>query len=195
MGKLYKLVLIFGLPFVTCERSYPLSGETVDVVSCASHYNGNCCINSYDIQVKNCGEYYVFNLKHTQEDKVSASHIIPSYSKQGTEVKCAEVETSDNGGLTPGCEFDPCHPINYKVINGEIKRSSNYTLKNCGSYRTYYLQQLNVDKSAYCFGTLPVPETTTIKSTTISTTEKPDKGKHDYITYSEYISNVNEKRC
>lgn len=25
-------------------------------------------------------------------------------------------------------------------------------VRNCGSYRTYYLTQLNVDKSAYCFG-------------------------------------------
>lgn len=25
-------------------------------------------------------------------------------------------------------------------------------IRNCGSFRTYYLQQLNVDKSAYCFG-------------------------------------------
>lgn len=216
--------------------SYPLLGETVDVVACASHYHGDCCVDAYDIQVKNCGEYYVYNLKQTVGCRQAYCF--------GTEVKCVEGETSDNGGFTPGCEFDPCHPINYKVLNGEIKRSSNYTLqsndnaiedsrlitgwyridsatgndivnesvsmgqcgtlypvwmlgnipevsnktvdrkmcrsnltntcaekidtqiRNCGSFRTYYLKQLNVDKSAYCFGTLPVPEPTTIKFTT-----------------------------
>lgn len=323
MEKLYKLVLIFGLPFVSCESdpcmtgnyevlndwersvnnahgslcdfslsngwyrpislvgntmptecpvngfrcgtsvpiwmngSYPLLGETTDVVACASHYNSDCCVDAYDIQVKNCGEYYVYNLKKTVGCRQAYCF--------GTEVKCAVGETSDNGGFTPGCEFDPCHPINYKVLNGEVKRSSNYTLqpddnaiedsrlitgwykidsatgndivnesvsmgqcgtlypvwmlgnipevsdktadrtmcrsnltntcgekidmqiRNCGSFRTYYLQQLNVDKSAYCFGTLPVPEPTTIQFTTTTESHRHTRPKKETMSVTIVI--------
>lgn len=210
--------------------SYPSTGEIADVTACVANFNGGCCTSSYAIQVKNCESFYIYNLQAT-------SGCYQSYCF-GTEVKCPVGETSDNGGFTPGCEFDPCHSINYEVLIGELKRSSNYTLqsddvaiedsritsgwyridsatgndivnksvsmmqcgtlyplwmdgnipdvsdmtvdrtvcisglsstcdqmvdikvRNCGSYRTYYLTQLNVDKSAYCFGNLPVPDTT-----------------------------------
>lgn len=207
--------------------SYPSVGELSNVTACASNYNGGCCISSYDIQVKNCGDYYVYNLRHTKG-------CYEAYCF-GTETKCLKGETSDNGGFTPGCEVDPCQSVNYKVLRMEVKRSANYSLneddtaivdsrlrtgwyridsvtgndivnqsvsmmqcgtlyplwmqgnipdvgdktvdrkvcksglssmceakydikvRNCGNFRTYFLQQLNVDKSGYCFGTLPVP--------------------------------------
>ncbi|OPL33315.1 hypothetical protein AM593_03981, partial [Mytilus galloprovincialis] len=46
-------------------------------------------------------------------------------------------------------------------------------VRNCGNYRTYFLQQLNEDKSSYCFGTLPVPTPpTTIKPPDRDSTDK-----------------------
>ncbi|XP_071126545.1 uncharacterized protein [Mytilus edulis] len=225
--------------------SYPSVGEVSNVTACASNYNGGCCISSYDIQVKNCGDYYVYNLTHT--------HGCYEAYCFGTETKCPKGETSDNGGFTPGCEFDPCQSVNYKVLRMEVKRSSNYSLndydtaiddsrlitgwyridsvtgndivnqsvsmmhcgtvyplwmqgnipeigdktvdrwvcksglssmceaqydikvRNCGNYRTYFLQQLNEDKSSYCFGTLPVPTPpTTIKPPDRDSTDKED---------------------
>ncbi|CAC5368570.1 unnamed protein product [Mytilus coruscus] len=208
--------------------TYPDAGVVKTVEACAAHSDGDCCKYSYDIEVKNCTDYLVYNL-------IPVSPCYQAYCF-GTELKCPEGETSDNGGFTPECEFDPCHSSNYEILVGEIKRSSNYTLqdndvaiedsrlttgwykidsvtgndivndsvsmmqcgtlyplwmngsipdvsektidrkvcyssncdwefdikvRNCGNYRTYYLTQLNVDKSAYCFGTLPVPDPTT----------------------------------
>ena len=210
--------------------SHPAAGDISNVTACASSYNGGCCITSYNIQVKNCGDFYIYNLQNTKG-------CYQAYCF-GTEVLCPPGKTSDNG-YTPGCEFDPCHSINYDILSGEERRSSAYALtvndvaiedsrlkpgwyridsvtgndivnysvpmlqcgtvyplwmqghipdvadktvdrkvcrstfngicdneydikvRNCGSYRTYFLPQLTKDKSAYCFGTLPVPNTTT----------------------------------
>ncbi|VDI56273.1 Hypothetical predicted protein [Mytilus galloprovincialis] len=230
------------------DGSYPSSGEIANVTACVGNYNGGCCTSSYDIQVKNCDEFYIYNLKPT-------SGCYQAYCF-GTEIKCPVGETSDNEGFTPGCEFDPCHSSNYGILEGEMKRSSNYTLqsddvaiedsrlttgwykinsvtgndivnetvgmmqcgtlyplwmegslpdvsdktvdrkvcqsglyttcdqkydikvRNCGNYRTYYLTQLNVDKSAYCFGTFPVPDPTTT-TPTITTTRRPPPVDHN----------------
>ncbi|VDH89920.1 Hypothetical predicted protein [Mytilus galloprovincialis] len=48
-------------------------------------------------------------------------------------------------------------------------------VRNCGNFRTYFLQQLNVDKTGYCFGTLPVPTPpTTMKPPDRDATNKED---------------------
>ncbi|CAC5390510.1 unnamed protein product [Mytilus coruscus] len=49
-------------------------------------------------------------------------------------------------------------------------------VRNCGSFRTYFLQQLNVDKSGYCFGTLPVPAPPSTMKPPLSTV-KEDGGR------------------
>ncbi|XP_052076402.1 uncharacterized protein LOC127714386 [Mytilus californianus] len=221
--------------------SYPVTNETRAVTACAANYNGNCCAYSHPIKVKNCTNYLVYSLVP----------VTPCYQAYcfGSELPCPTGETSDNG-FSPGCELDPCHSSNYDILQGELKRSSNYTLtindvaiedsrlrtgwyridsvtgndivnysvpmmqcgtlyplwmkgsipddrergktvnrkvcrsgltgtcvqeynikvRNCGTYRTYYLTQLDVDKSAYCFGMLPVPKPTTLTTTTRSTT-------------------------
>ncbi|VDI64888.1 Hypothetical predicted protein [Mytilus galloprovincialis] len=201
--------------------TYPDIGDVKTVQACAAHYDGDCCKHSYDIEVKNCTDYLVYNLS-----PVSSCYQAYCF---GSELKCPDGQTSDNGGFTPGCEIDPCHRSNYGILIGELKRSSNYTLqdsdiaiedsrlttgwyridsvtgndivngsvtimhcgtvnplwmngsipdvshktvdrkvcysglsnscekefnikvRNCGNYRIYYLIQLNVDKSAYCF--------------------------------------------
>lgn len=64
--------------------------------------------------------------------------------------------------------------VNRKVcrsgLTGTCVQEYNIKVRNCGTYRTYYLTQLDVDKSAYCFGMLPVPKPTTLTTTTRSTT-------------------------
>ena len=99
--------------------SFPSSGETNNVTGCSSSYNGDCCVNSYNIQVKNCSRFLVYNLRPTIA--------CPQAYCFGSEVPCPEGESSDNG-FTPGCEFDPCHFTNYEVIKDQVKRSSNYVL-------------------------------------------------------------------
>lgn len=34
----------------------------------------------------------------------------------------------------------------------DCEKQYDIKIRNCGSYRTYYLNQLNVGKAAYCFG-------------------------------------------
>ncbi|XP_076072006.1 uncharacterized protein LOC143043712 [Mytilus galloprovincialis] len=221
--------------------TYPVTNETKSVTACAANYNGNCCAYSHQIKVKNCTSYLVYSLVP----------VAPCYQAYcfGSELPCPPGETSNNG-FSPGCEPDPCESSNHGTLQGEVKRSSNYTLtvndvaiedsrlrtgwyridsvtgndivnnsvpmmqcgtlyplwmkgsipdgrerdttvnrkvcrsgltdtcekeydikvRNCGTYRTYYLAQLDVDKSAYCFGTLPLPQPTTLTTTTRSTT-------------------------
>ena len=45
--------------------SFPSSGETNNVTGCSAGYNGDCCVNSYKIQVKNCSRFLVYNLQPT----------------------------------------------------------------------------------------------------------------------------------
>lgn len=42
----------------------------------------------------------------------------------------------------------------YSGLSNSCEKEFNIKVRNCGNYRTYYLIQLNVDKSAYCFGKL-----------------------------------------
>ncbi|VDI45209.1 Hypothetical predicted protein [Mytilus galloprovincialis] len=223
--------------------TYPVTNETKSVTACAANYNGDCCAYSHQIKVKNCTIYLVYSLVP----------VAPCYQAYcfGSELPCPPGETSNNG-FSPGCEPDPCQSSNYGILQDEVKRSSNYTLRandvaiedsrlrtgwyridsvtgndmannsvpmmqcgtlyplwmkgsipdererdktvnrkvcrsgltgtcvqeydikvrNCGTYRTYYLTQLDVDKSAHCFGTLPLPQPTTLTTTTRSTTTK-----------------------
>lgn len=215
------------------QGSFPNDGEILNVTACAASYNG-CCDISYDIQVKNCSSFYIYNLTPT----VGCSQ---AYCF-GSEIPCPIGETSETE-FTPGCKVNPCNKINQMLLKGEVKRSSNYTLQhndipyddsdlndgwyrvdsvsgndivtapqqinqcgtkypvwmkgslplvpnntvvrdmctttyngtcdrkfstqvqNCGTYRVYYLQQLNISVSGYCFGTLPVNTIPTEKTT------------------------------
>ncbi|XP_071126275.1 uncharacterized protein [Mytilus edulis] len=110
-----------------CGTTYPIwmngtnpgPNKISNVTACVSSYNGGCCTSSYDIQVKNCGGFFIYNLQHT--DGCFQAYCF------GTEIPCPLGETSDNN-FTPGCEFDPCQSINYNTLKEEVKRSSNYTL-------------------------------------------------------------------
>ena len=41
---------------------YPVDGSTVNRTVCAAQYDGNCCYQELDIQIKDCGCYYVYYL-------------------------------------------------------------------------------------------------------------------------------------
>ncbi|VDI76668.1 Hypothetical predicted protein [Mytilus galloprovincialis] len=99
---------------------FPESGETNNVIACSVGYTNDCCLNQYDIQVKNCSHFLLYNLKSTKN--------CPEAYCFGSELPCAEGEISENG-FSPGCKIDPCHAVNYKVIKGQEKRTSNYTLQ------------------------------------------------------------------
>lgn len=45
--------------------THPAVGETTSATACASSFDGGCCSRSYNMKVKNCGDYYVYNLTHT----------------------------------------------------------------------------------------------------------------------------------
>ena len=51
---LYHVIVVIG--------SYPSAGHISNVTTCASSYIGDCCVDSYNIMVKNCSGYYVYNL-------------------------------------------------------------------------------------------------------------------------------------
>ena len=51
---LYHVIVVIG--------SYPSAGHTSNVTVCASSYIDDCCVDSYNIMVKNCSGYYVYNL-------------------------------------------------------------------------------------------------------------------------------------
>ncbi|XP_071123915.1 uromodulin-like [Mytilus edulis] len=99
--------------------THPAANKISNVTACVSNYNGGCCTSSYNIQVKNCGDFYIYNLKHT--DSCSQAYCF------GTKIPCPLGQSSDNG-FTPGCKFDPCLEYNYATLEDEVKRSSNYTL-------------------------------------------------------------------
>ncbi|CAG2200141.1 unnamed protein product [Mytilus edulis] len=101
------------------QGSYPSDGEIVNATACASSYNG-CCNISYNIQVKNCSTFYIYNL--TPTFGCSQAYCF------GSEIPCPNGETSETG-YTPGCKIDPCNKMNYRLLNGEVKRTSNYTLQ------------------------------------------------------------------
>ncbi|XP_076071801.1 uncharacterized protein LOC143043313 [Mytilus galloprovincialis] len=101
------------------QGSYPSDGKIVNATACASSYNG-CCNISYNIQVKNCSTFYIYNL--TPTFGCSQAYCF------GSEIPCPNGETSETG-YTPGCKIDPCNKMNYRLLNGEIKRTSNYTLQ------------------------------------------------------------------
>lgn len=93
--------------------------STVNATACVSSFNRGCCSPYYDIQIRNCGKFNIYKLTNTKA--------CPQGYCFGSEIPCPIGETSVNG-YTPGCEFDPCHPSNYQILSGQVKRSSNYTL-------------------------------------------------------------------
>lgn len=99
--------------------THPAANKMSNVTACVSNYNGGCCTSSYNMQVKNCGHFYIYNLQHTDG--------CPEAYCFGTEIPCPLGQSSDNG-FTPGCKFDPCLKMNYDTLTDEVKRSSNYTL-------------------------------------------------------------------
>lgn len=99
--------------------TFPIEGETNNVTACSSSHIHGCCSSSYDIVIKNCGGFYVYNLSSTIG--CASGYCF------GTELPCPVGETSDNG-FTPGCEFDPCQ--NYDTLSGEDKRSASYKVQD-----------------------------------------------------------------
>ncbi|XP_071123918.1 uncharacterized protein [Mytilus edulis] len=99
--------------------SYPSDGSIVNATACAASYHG-CCNISYAIQVKNCSTFYIYNL--TRTNGCSQAYCF------GSEIPCARGEISETG-YTPGCKMDPCNIMNYRLLKGEVKRTSNYTLQ------------------------------------------------------------------
>lgn len=64
---IFKIFTEWSNRWIICFRFYiigtfPVAGEINNVTACASDYNTDCCTSSYDIQVKNCSGYYVYNL-------------------------------------------------------------------------------------------------------------------------------------
>lgn len=101
--------------------SHPEVNQTKNATACRSSPLDGCCDKVYEIQVKNCGDFFVYNLVET-----------PGCSQAycfGTEVQCPVGQTSDNG-FTPGCQFNPCHSLNYVNISGEYKRSASYVYES-----------------------------------------------------------------
>ncbi|CAC5377860.1 unnamed protein product [Mytilus coruscus] len=76
--------------------TYPITNEIKTVTACTANYNGNCCVNSHQIKVKNCTNYLVYSLVP----------VAPCYQAYcfGSELPCPTGETSDNG-FSPGCEL------------------------------------------------------------------------------------------
>ncbi|CAG2254629.1 unnamed protein product [Mytilus edulis] len=72
--------------------------STVNATACVSSFNRGCCSPYYDIQIRNCGKFNIYKLTNTKA------------CPQGY------------------CFVDPCHPSNYQILSGQVKRSSNYTL-------------------------------------------------------------------
>lgn len=45
--------------------TFPASGLTKNITACSAHFDGDCCKNKYQIQVKNCTGFYVYKLVPT----------------------------------------------------------------------------------------------------------------------------------
>ncbi|XP_063416475.1 uromodulin-like [Mytilus trossulus] len=107
--------------------TFPEAHQIKNVTACAADYNTDCCISSYDIQVKNCSGYYVYKLVPTTS--------CPQAYCFGTELPCPEGESSPTG-FTPGCKYDPCLKINHNELD-DWRRSvgNNNTLTSlCDSF-------------------------------------------------------------
>lgn len=64
--KVLKKSFIFFLTSDNVTGSlYPHNGNTVNRTTCRATFSGNCCDQTIDIRIKDCGCYYVYYLKHT----------------------------------------------------------------------------------------------------------------------------------
>ncbi|XP_071127469.1 oncoprotein-induced transcript 3 protein-like [Mytilus edulis] len=81
---------------------YPHNGNTVNRTTCRATFSGNCCDQTIDIRIKDCGCYYVYYLKHTTS----------CYSAYcfGDQLPCPDGLTSSTG-FTPGCVNSSCSGI------------------------------------------------------------------------------------
>lgn len=59
------ILLIFIKPVDSSEDLFPTGGQTVNRTACEANIYGDCCYQSIDIQIKDCGCYYVYHLRPT----------------------------------------------------------------------------------------------------------------------------------
>ncbi|XP_021375502.1 von Willebrand factor D and EGF domain-containing protein-like isoform X2 [Mizuhopecten yessoensis] len=75
------------------DDTLPTNGETKSVTMCAVGVFSPCFPTWSTVRVKNCGSFYVYDLKRTPGDNGYCF---------GTETKCPDGKSSETG-FTPGC--------------------------------------------------------------------------------------------
>nr|XP_006818865.1 PREDICTED: von Willebrand factor D and EGF domain-containing protein-like [Saccoglossus kowalevskii] len=74
------------------DGTHPVGNQTEWRIACGN-FLGTRCFTKYPMQVKNCGDYFVYKLGSVECTRAYCA---------GTELQCKEGQTSPNG-FTPGC--------------------------------------------------------------------------------------------